>query len=44
MGTFKEDIHMVLILSLMVDEFEAAGKEIFSEYKLEVCVYLKQVF
>ncbi|KAE8768230.1 hypothetical protein D1007_60309 [Hordeum vulgare] len=42
--TFKEDFHRVLTQMLIVDEFEGAWKELMSEYKLEDCVYLKQMW
>ncbi|XP_037437862.1 protein FAR1-RELATED SEQUENCE 5-like isoform X1 [Triticum dicoccoides] len=42
--TFKEDFHKVLTQMLTVDEFEGAWKELISEYKLEDCVYLKQMW
>ena len=41
---FKEDFHRVLTQSLTVDEFEGAWAELISEYKLEDCVYLKQMW
>uniref|UniRef100_A0A8I6Y712 Protein FAR1-RELATED SEQUENCE n=1 Tax=Hordeum vulgare subsp. vulgare TaxID=112509 RepID=A0A8I6Y712_HORVV len=42
--TFKEDFHRVLTQMLTVDEFEGAWKELMSEYKVEDCVYLKQMW
>jgi hypothetical protein len=42
--TFKEDFQRVLAESLTVDEIKVVQKVIFSEYKLQDYVYLKQMW